>query len=89
MYFASIVIYVHKSNICLGEILLFIRTILPVYVGNVKGRGLLASTIIMVHPIGVETITGEHSEATMVSRVTLASTEATGVATSYIETLMN
>ena len=44
------------------------RMILFTYVCNAKGRGLLASTIKMVNPSGVETPTEETSEATVVSR---------------------
>ena len=56
--------------------------------GNAKDRGLLASTVAMVHPSVVETTTDEPSKVTVVSGVTLAAIEATGVATSDGETFM-
>ena len=62
------------------------RITLLTYVGNAKGRGLLASTITMVLPSRVETTTEETSETTVVSWATMAATEATGVATSHAET---
>ena len=63
------------------------RNILLVYVGDAKGRGLLASTITMVHPSRVETTIEETSEANFISGATMAAMEATG-ATSHAETFM-
>ena len=62
------------------------RTILLAYVGNTKGRGLLASTITTVHPRWVETTTEETSKVTVISGATVAATEVKGVATSDAET---
>ena len=64
------------------------RIILLMYVVNVKCRGLLASTITMVHPSGMKTTTEKTSKATMVSGATVTATEATGVATSHAGTFM-
>ena len=58
------------------------RITMPMYVGNTKGRGALASTVTMVHPIMVETTIEETSEATV------AAIKATGMATSHAETFM-
>ena len=64
------------------------RITLLTCVGNTKGSGLLASTVIMVHSSGVETTTEETSEAIVVSGATMAATEATWDATSHTETVM-
>ena len=64
------------------------RITLLTYVGNAKGRGLLASTIAMVLPSMVETTTEETSKAMRISGATVAAIKATGVATSHIETFM-
>ena len=58
------------------------------YVCNVKGRGLLASTVTTVHPRGLETTTVETIKVTMVLGTTMTATEAIGVATSPAETFM-
>ena len=88
---ATVVPSVKRDNVLpMGKLARIVTTriILLTYVGNAKGRGLLASTITMVHPSGVETTTEETSEPTMVSEATVAATEATGVATSHLETFM-
>ena len=64
------------------------RITLLMYVGNSKGRGLLASPVTMVHPSVVETTTEETCKETLVSGATMAAIEATGVATSHAETFM-
>ena len=64
------------------------RITLLVYVGNIKGRGLLASTITMVHPRGLETSTEETSGETVVLVETVSAMKATGVATSHVETII-
>ena len=65
------------------------RTItLLMYVDNAKGRGLLASTLIMVHPSMLEKTSEETSEEIVVSGANVAAIEATGVATDHAETFM-
>ena len=63
------------------------RTTLFTYVGNAKGRSLLASTTTMAHP-RLETTQEETSKATKVSEATMPATEATGVTTSHTESFM-
>ena len=64
------------------------RITLLMYVGNTKSRGLLASTVTMVHSSMMETTTEETNETTMVSGETVAAIKARGVATSHTETFM-
>ena len=88
---ATVVTSVKRDNVLpTGKLTRIVRTriTLLTYVGYAKCRGLLASTVTMVHPSRVETTTEETSEAIMVSGATMAGTKATGVATSHAETLM-
>ena len=64
------------------------RITLLTYVDSAKGRGLLASTVTMIHPSRMKSTTEETSQAIMVSGETVVTTEATGVATSHTETFM-
>ena len=88
---ASVVPNLKRDSILpMGKLARFVtrRITLLMYVGNAKGRGLLASTITMVHLSVVERTTEETSEATMDSGATMAAMKATGVATSHTETFM-
>ena len=55
------------------------RITLLIYVGNAKGRGLLASTVTVVHPSMVETTIEINSDVTMVSGAILAEIKVQGL----------
>ena len=88
---ATVVLSVKRDSVLpMGKLARIVTTkiTLLTYVGNTEGRGLVASTVKMVHPSEVETTTEETSKATMVSGATKAATEARGVAISHTKTLI-